>query len=492
MSATVTSTTPSTQRRLTGPVRVGRPSPVLPGLTQPVADRFDDWLLRRSHQPTPLATPPPGLKPVMGDPGMPVLGYTMQNLRLGLEFMLHRYETYGPVSWMRAFGMTLVSVGGGDAVQEVLTNKDKAFSQQGWTAFIGPFFHRGLMLMDFDEHLAHRRLMQQAFTPARLAGYLDQVSSVIDEGLNKWPTGPNVQVYPLLKRLTLDVAVRTFMGGNLGADRERLTKAFIATVRAGTAVVRKPVPGGRWAAGLQGRKVLEEFFRSRVAAKRASDDDDLFAALCHARDEDGSAYTDEDIVNHMIFLMMAAHDTSTIATSAVVYFLAKYPDWQKAVRAECSGDAAVTTDLLAELSTLDMVIRESMRLVAPVHVVSRQAVKDTSILGHYVPAGTIVGVSTWLSHMLPEYWTDPLSFDPERFSPERREDRAHRYAWMPFGGGVHKCIGMVFGLNEIKTLVRSLTQRFDWSVPATYRTPWDPVSLPIPADGLPVALTRRT
>src|ERR1044072_5303065 len=478
MTSTVTS--PRTERRLTGPVRVGRPSPLLPGLTQPVADRFDDWLLRQTAKPTPLATPPPGLKPVLGDPGMPGLGYSLQNLRLGLEFMLRRYETYGPVSWMRAFGMTLVSVAGPDAVQEVLTNKDKAFSQQGWTAFIGPFFHRGLMLMDFEEHMAHRRLMQQAFTPARLAGYLDQVSSVISTGLDAWPTGPDVQIYPLLKRLTLDVAVRTFMGGGLGADRERLTKAFIATVRAGTALVRHPVPGGRWAAGLHGRKVLEEFFRSRVAAKRASDDDDLFAALCHARDEDGTAFTDDDVVNHMIFLMMAAHDTSTIATSAVVYFLGKYPQWQTAVRAECADDAPVTTDLLAGLSTLDMVIRESMRLVAPVHVLSRQTVKDTALLGPHIRAGTIVGVSPWLSHLMPEYWSGaPLAFDPERFAPDRREDRSHRYAWMPFGGGVHKCIGMVFGLNEIKTLVRGLVQRFDWSGPAAYRTPGEPASLPI-------------
>jgi cytochrome P450 len=138
-----------------------------------------------------------------------------------------------------------------------------------------------------------------------------------------------------------------------------------------------------------------------------------------------------------------------------------------------------------------MVVRESMRLVAPVHVVSRKTVKDTAVLGHHIPAGTVVGVSPWIGHLLAGYWTDPFAFDPQRFSPQRREDRSHRYAWLPFGGGVHKCIGMVFGLNEIKTIVRSLVQRFEWTVPEGYRTPWDPVALPVPADGLPVHLTRR-
>jgi len=104
------------------------------------------------------------LDAVPGDGGIPLIGHSLEALRLGLDFGLKRYETYGPVSWMRVFGVRIVGIAGGDATQIVLANKDKTFSQQGWTYFIGPFFRRGLMLLDFDEHMFHRRLMQQAFT----------------------------------------------------------------------------------------------------------------------------------------------------------------------------------------------------------------------------------------------------------------------------------------------------------------------------------------
>jgi cytochrome P450 len=451
---------------------------------------IDEWMLNRKWAPRDLATPPAGsdLEPVPGDRGLPLLGHSIEMLRLGVRYGLKRYETHGPVSWLRAFGITLVSGAGPDAAQVVLTNKDKAYSQQGWTYFIGPFFNRGLMLLDFEEHHYHRRLMQQAFVGERLAAYLGRVSDVARTGLDGWRPGAEFTVYPALKRLTLDIATAVFMASELGADSGRLTRAFIDTVRAGTALIRLPV--GRWGAGLRGRKVLEEYFRKALPAKRASDSDDLFAALCHARTDDGEMFTDEDVVNHMIFLMMAAHDTSTITTSAVTYYLGKYPEWQDKVRAEslALGDEPPDMAALDTLRTLDLVIKESLRLVAPVPTLIRKTVRDTDLLGHYVPADTLVVVTPWVNHLLPQYWPEPHRFDPERFAEGRREDKAHRYAWLPFGGGVHKCIGMHFGMYEVKSLVHEMVRRFEWTVPDGYSVRWDPTALPIPTDGLPVTL----
>jgi cytochrome P450 len=300
-------------------------------------------------------------------------------------------------------------------------------------------------------------------------------------------------VYPALKQLTLDVATKIFMASSLGGDTTKLTKAFVDTVRAGTALVRLPVPGGRWAAGLSGRRVLEDYFRRSLPAKRASDSDDLFAALCHARTDEGETFSDEDVVNHMIFLMMAAHDTSTIATSALVYYLGKHPEWQAKVRAEsiAMGDEPLTVEALSSLPTLDLVLKESMRLVAPVPWMVRKTVKDTELLGHHLPAGVFVTTLSWINHLLPEYWSDPHRFDPERFSEGRREDKSHRFAYMPFGGGVHKCIGMHFGTYEVKTIMHELVRRFEWTVPADYDVQWDPTALPMPTDGLPISITRR-
>ncbi|MBC6448799.1 cytochrome P450 [Actinokineospora sp. HBU206404] len=419
---------------------------------------------------------------MLGDSGPPVLGHTIGVLRQGIDFGLRRYERFGPVTWVRAFGTTMVSAAGPEAAQVVLANKDKAYSQQGWTFFIGPFFHRGLMLLDFEEHHHHRRLMQEAFTADRIAGYTRKVAELAAREIPLWPETPGFEVYPALKKLTLDVATEVFMATEIGAEAAVLRKAFVDTVRAGTAVVRHPVPGGRWKAGLDGRKVLEDFFRRSLPSKRASADDDLFSALCHAKTDDGAVFSDDDVVNHMIFLMMAAHDTSTITTSAVMYFLGKHQGWQDKVRAE----------VLAEDSTdtLELVIKESMRLVAPVPSLVRETVKDTDLLGHFVPEGTKIMVTPWINHLLPEYWPDPMRFDPLRFAEDRREDKVHRYAWIPFGGGVHKCIGMHFGMSEVKTLVAQMVRTFRWSFPEGYEVRWDPTALPIPTDGLPLRFER--
>ena len=122
-----------------------------------------------------------------------------------------------------------------------------------------------------------------------------------------------------------------FMGHEPGTDDDLVTKinrAFIRTMRAGAAYIRYPVPPLKWWRGLRGRKFLEEYFIERVKERRDAEGTDLLTVLCQTEDEDGNRFSDEDIVNHMIFLMMAAHDTSTLTTTAMAYHLAANPEWQ--------------------------------------------------------------------------------------------------------------------------------------------------------------------
>jgi cytochrome P450 len=400
-----------------------------------------------------------------------------------------RYDRFGPVSWARAVGQTWVSAEGPDACGAVLQDRDKVFASSGWTFLIGPFFRRGLMLLDGLEHHRHRRIMQGAFTSQRLASYLDPMNDTIADGLRAWPRDATVGFYPAVKQLTLDVATRTFMGAQVGAAADRLNHAFVDCVRAGTAIVRVPVPGLRWSRGLAGRRLLEDYLRPQLAAKRAGDGTDLFGALCHARSEDGEAFSDDDVVNHMIFLLMAAHDTSTITLTSMAYFLARYPEWQERCRAEslALGDA-VGYEQLDDLVSLDLVMKEAMRIVIPVPGVIRRTTCETELLGYRVPADTYVAAHLWGVHHLPELWPEPHLFDPERFAEHRREDKVHRYAYMPFGTGVHKCIGMYFGGMEVKAAMHQLLRRYRLASPPGYRMPLDWSSLPRPRDGLPIEL----
>ncbi len=438
-----------------------------------------------------------GLRPVRGDGGLPYIGRTLQYLRWGPAELLHRYHRYGPVSYSPALGIDHIFVAGPQAVDEVI-GKRRADFGQGWDYFIGPFFGRGLLLLEFSEHMFHRRIMQQAFTRERLETHLAHLAPVVDTAIGRWVSDASrrVRLYPTIKDLTLEIAAETFMGVQAGPERRRLGAAFLDCTHAALSMVRHPVPGGAWRAGLRGRKVLEEYFTRMIAAKRRSDGADFFSALCHARTEDGEVFSDADVVNHMIFLIMAAHDTTTTTATAVAYYLGRHPHWQQRVRAEALalreevGDTPAIADL-DRLRDLDLVIKESLRLVPPVPGLVRRAVRDTEIAGHYVPAGTHVDVAYGVNHLLPELWSHPARFDPERFAEPRREDKSHRLAWMPFGAGAHKCIGMHFGVNEVKVIIAAMVRDYEWRIPDGYLMPWGFTTIPFPRDGAPMLLRRR-
>ena len=444
----------------------------------------------------PYAPVPAGsnLKPIPGDPGLPLVGYTLHLMSDPMKIGRERYDRYGPISWANAFGLRMVSMMGPDANEFVLRNKGDLFSNhQGWDYFIGKFFHRGIMLLDFDEHRWHRKIMQQAFKTDVLRDYLTRMGPAIQHGLARWQPSDTFLMLPAIKQLTLDLATDVFMGQQLGDDADAVNEAFIDTVRAGTALLRFPVPGGRWWKGLRGRRLLENFFRRELPAKRGSQGADLFSVLCRAETEDGESFTDDDVVNHMIFLMMAAHDTTTITLCNMIYWLGRHPEWQARLREEslALGSEKLDYDQLANLTGASLVMKEALRLCSPVPSIPRRTVRDTEFQGHYIPAGTLVSLSPFFTHHMPEYWSEPERFDPERFAEHRREDKVHPYAWAPFGGGAHKCIGLHFAELQVKAVLHQLLQQFEWQVAADYEMPLDMTSLPVPKDKLPVRLRRR-
>lgn len=427
--------------------------------------------------------------------GLPYVGRTLAYVRDPLAMMREQYTDYGPVSEIDFVGKRWTVLLGPDACAAALRNPDKAFaSGDGWGYLVGPFFDRGLMLLDFEEHHRHRRIMQSAFTRDRLEGYTAALQPAVSTGLARWQPDEHFLAYPALKELTLDLATTVFMGGaDLASPDEldRVNQAFIACVQSATSLVRVNVPGTRWGRALRGRRLLEEFFGRHLAAKRRVPGDDLFSVLCHLETEDGERFSDADVVNHMIFLLMAAHDTSTITVSTVMQQLGQHPEWQHRCREEALAlPANPTLAQLDGLVAIDQVMKESLRLVPPVPVLARKTVKATEVMGHHIPADRLVAVMVHLSHHLPELWTDPERFDPERFADDRRDD-VHRHAWEPFGGGVHKCLGMFFAGAEVKTILVHLLRQYEWSVPADYRAPMSYTSLPFPKDGQPVHLTRR-
>jgi cytochrome P450 len=425
-----------------------------------------------------------------------VLGHLIEIFRGGPQYVENSYRKYGPVYYTKTPALNAVAALGPDATQEVLSNRNKDFSTVSWNDVIGPFFKRGLLLMDFDEHMYHRRIMQEAFTRTRLSGYIAHMDTVATTVIAQdWPVNDRRFLFmPAVKELTLDIASVVFMGHEPGSDHElvtRIKQAYETTTRAGGAIIRTPVPPFKWWRGLQARKVLEDYFVERVAQRRNAEGTDMLTVLCHTADDDGNRFTDTDIINHMIFLMMAAHDTSTSTLTTMAYQLAANPQWQQRCREEGDriGDNPLDIDELDKLESFDLVIKECLRLVTPLPFNVRRAVRDTEICGYYIPEGTNINLWPGMNHRLPELWTDPERFDPDRFAEPRSEHKRHRYAFAPFGGGAHKCIGMVFGQLEVKTVMHRLLRNYRLELPHPGYVPkYDFAGMPLPIDGVPIVL----
>ena len=440
------------------------------------------------------AAPAEPLREIPGDGGLPLLGYSLAYMRDPHALVRARVARHGEVSWMNAFGKRFITLADADGMQFVFQSPGDLFASDAWEYFLARFFHRGLMLLDFDEHRLHRRVMLAAFRKEALVGYLRMMTVEIDRELSRWQPGERFEAFTHFKQLTLDLGSRVFVGEPPGEQADALNQAFFDTVQAPTSPIRLGLPGTRWRKGLKGRRLLERFFRDRIAGKRREGGSDLFAELCAAKDEQGQTFSDDDVVNHMIFLLMAAHDTSTITLSNLVYQLAKHPDWQQRLRSEAQGLSLedVSPETLEQLTDMDWAMKETLRLTPPVPFIPRRSTREASYKGFRIPAGSFVQIAPDYVHQRPEYWTEPTRFDPERFSPARREDRRHPFAWAPFGGGAHKCIGLHFGTMEVKVIRHRLLLGFEWSVPAGYVMPQDYTSLPVPKDKLPITLRRRT
>ena len=423
--------------------------------------------------------------------GLPLVGNLPKFLRDPLA-NAQSLALHGNVVRSRTFFET-VTLLGPEANQFVLHDRQGNFSSRGgWYYWIDAVFPGAIMAMDDPVHQQHRRIMQGAFKRSAMARYVQDMGPVIERGLASWPAGKGqtTRVFPQLKALTLNIAARVFMGMALGAEADRMNQAFIDTVAASLALVRKPLPPLAMWRGVRARRYLVQAMRARLADKRASAGPDLFSQLCHARSEDGEAFSDDEVVNHMIFLMMAAHDTTTSTLTTLFYCLARHPEWQDQLRqdAQALPDGHLQFAQLAGCERIEWAMKEALRLYPPLTSIPRKAAKDCEFGGYRIPKGTPVGISPIHTHHLPSIWSQPHRFDPERFSPARAEHRQHPYAYLPFGGGAHLCIGQHFADMEVKSVLHQVLRRFRFRVPEGYRMPYQLVPIAKPRDGLPIQL----
>ena len=436
-------------------------------------------------------TADPDLSHIPGPRGLPLLGHSLQFFRDSYGLQRRCIAEMGEVYSVSAFGHRRVILQGADALELVLGDREGLFSStEGWDV-LTRLFSGGLMLRDFEDHRRHRRVMQSAFKAPAMRAYLARMEAEVAAALAGWPTGRRLLFASAAKDLTLRMGGAVFMGlPSDDPEAERTNRAFSEEIAAAMGVVRLPLPFTKMRRGVRARRTLARRFHGLIAARRAGGGSDFFSELCRATDEEGRAWTDEEIVDHFNFLIFAAHDTTATTLTAMAWALGAHPEWQERVRAEVRGlDGPLDMGALDAMPLMDRVMREALRLVPPVPVIPRRATRDFEWRGVRIPAGARVSVSPGLVLLSERHWTDPDAFDPDRFSPNRAEDRGHRYAWAPFGGGAHKCIGMHFAIMQIKVFYAHLLRRHRIELVGERPVRWQRMPIPHPKDGLPVRLS---
>ncbi|MBR1223792.1 MULTISPECIES: cytochrome P450 [unclassified Bradyrhizobium] len=442
-------------------------------------------------------TPPKrnSLKHIPGDEGWPVIGKTLEVLADPKGQVERMHAKFGPVYRSHVFGETSINLLGPEANELLLFDQAKQFSStHGWGMILGRLFPRGLMLLDFEEHRLHRRALSVAFKSGPMKSYLTDLDRGIAVRVKQWKAQPGeMLVYPAMKQLTLDLAATSFLGAEIGPEVDEITRAFVDMVAAAVAPIRYPLPFTQMGRGVAGRKRIVAYFSEQIPIRRARGGaDDLFSQLCQATHEDGALLSTQDVIDHMSFLMMAAHDTLTSSLTSFVGELAAHPEWQARLREEVKGlgieaNDPSSIDNLEKMPLSEMAFKEALRLKPPVPSMPRRAVRDFTFKGYAIPAGTLVGVNPLFTHHMAEIWPDPDKFDPMRFTDEAQRNR-HRFAWVPFGGGAHMCLGLHFAYMQAKCFARHFLQNLSVSLEPGYKPDWQMWPIPKPRDGLKVVL----
>jgi cytochrome P450 len=263
-----------------------------------------------------------------------------------------------------------------------------------------------------------------------------------------------------MRKIALLILIETLFKVDFTPDMRRLWQSILKTIQyisPGVWLISRHIPRFGYAGALE--RMDEYLYRLiRLRRQHIGDDDDLLGLLVSTQELD-----DHLIRDQLLTMLIAGHDTSTALLSWALYLLGQHPEIMRCAQQEVNrvlGEGLPTVENTTGLRYLDQIIDESLRLYPPIHLGSRVAAIDLDFQGYTIPAGARVMYSIYLTHRLPQYWENPHTFDPDRFSSENSKNRVP-YTFLPFGGGPRNCIGAAFAQVESRIVLSRIFQLFD-------------------------------
>jgi cytochrome P450 len=433
----------------------------------------------------------PDIRHIPGGDGLPFFGHFFPFISDVHGWFDAQYKQFGPVFKFKSPIIDAVVLIGPEANKLAFQNDGKIFSNfLAWNPTLDNLFPDNLLQRDFNDHKVQRKTLQSAFKRPAIEGHMELMNPMLKSGLAQWPKNTTIRSMDYIKSLLLDTGASVFLGAKTGSNTENINKAFVDIV-AGTAdpIRRKEIWFSPYAKGLRGNKLISDYIFDNIDEKRRVETRDMFSHLCHLRDDSGNLIDNSRIRDHLLFLLFAAHDTTTSALSAVLFALASNLEWQEELREEINslGREHLEFDDIDKMEKTGWTISEALRMYPALHSMPRYALREFEFAGHRIPANSNILVSGVMSHFMTEYWSDPYTFDPERFSPEREEHKKDFYQYIPFGGGAHKCLGMHFSQVQAKMfLFYLLKSNKVIKDPSMTKYKVNRVPLAFPTDGLPL------
>jgi cytochrome P450 family 135 len=385
----------------------------------------------------------------------PVGFFVDLNRRYGDIFMV-RFPYFGDVAY----------VADPEIVKQVFTGTASRFHAGEANATVlepqlGP---SSVLTLDEDEHLRQRKLLLPPFHGERVRRYGDVMREMTERDIASWPVGEPFELRAHTERITLAVILHAVFGVR---DEERFRRAAELTgnfVRTSHLITSFPMLRrnlGRfspWERFKRARAELDSFIYAEIAARRpeleagASERDDVLSLLLQASDEDGTAMTDREVRDELVTIVGAGHETTATALAWAMERLLRTPRVIERLRESIAAD---------EDEYLDATIKETLRIRPVIVDVARKLTEPTEVGGYELEAGTFVLPAIAAMHYREDLYPEPQEFRPERFL----DGGADTYVWIPFGGGVRRCIGAAFAQYEMRVVLRTILERTELRAP---------------------------
>lgn len=444
----------------------------------------------------PLHTPPtlPGARPLVG-----VLPQLQAN---PLEVMERATLKHGPLTHLPLPALQGYVLGHPSFVQHVLVTNPKNYVKQtrGYE-MLRLVLGNGLVTSDGAFWKRQRRIAQPAFHRERLAGFGQVMTRAANQMVDAWELGKPFDFAEEMMRCTLRIVGETLLSADVTKQADHVGEALTVALEHLIRRTLHPLSAPEWVptpANLRFKRALEELDRvvlGLIAERRKGGGprDDLLAMLMESKDpESGEGMTDEQLRDEVMTIFLAGHETTANNLSWTMSLLGRHAEVERKLVAEAKGvlgGAAAGMEHVHQLPYAMNVIKESLRLYPPVWSLGRRVLEDELVEGYLLPQDALVFISPWAIHRLPEFWADPLAFDPDRWLTEDPR-RAHG-AYLPFSMGQRKCIGDTFATVEAQLILTTVLQRVHLSlVPGQTFEP-EPVITLRPRGGVHVVASSR-